>query len=278
MEQANVLEQILQRKRERIAPLCVPPETFELRHRALAARAPDRRQSHRLREALRNNARGINCIAEFKRASPSKGDIRAHADPGQTATAYAAGGAVAVSVLTEEDYFLGSVGDLTAVRAAVNIPILRKDFIVTESQIYESAIIGADALLLIVAALDEKTLARLRALTEDVLGMDALVEVHSADEMERAFRSGATVIGINNRDLRTFEVSLETSLRLAEAAPPEALLVSESGLSDAADLRRLRAAGFHGFLIGESLMRAEDPRSTLRSLLDEASEIPHGEN
>ncbi|MEJ7617432.1 MAG: indole-3-glycerol phosphate synthase TrpC, partial [Pyrinomonadaceae bacterium] len=249
MRQANVLEQILKRKRDRIAPLS--SATLELRQRALAARAVLNDQfAHRLREALRNVARGINCIAEFKRASPSKGNIRAHADPAQTALAYAAGGAAAISVLTEEDYFLGSALDLTAVRAAVNLPVLRKDFIVAESQVYESAIIGADALLLIVAALDDETLTRLRVLTEDTLGMDALVEVHTADEMRRARRSGATIIGINNRDLHTFEVSLETSLRLAETAPAEAMLVSESGLRDAADLRRLRAAGFHGVLIG----------------------------
>jgi indole-3-glycerol phosphate synthase len=213
-------------------------------------------------KALR--ADGINIIAEFKRRSPSKGMIREGANPSEIARAYQAGGAVAMSVLTEEDYFDGSLDDLRQVKSTVDLPVLRKDFIVDEYQIYESVIAGADAILLIVAALDDELLERLRRLAEDELQMDALVEVHTSDEMKRSAACGAKLIGVNNRDLRTFEVSLETSVRLAREAPSDALLVSESGLNNAADLQRLYDAGYRGFLIGETLMRAEDPEHALR--------------
>jgi indole-3-glycerol phosphate synthase len=147
----------------------------------------------------------------------------------------------------------------------VELPVLRKDFIVDEYQIYESAAAGADAILLIVAALDDDSLSQLRRLAEDELEMDALVEVHTSDEMKRAAACGAKLIGVNNRDLRTFAVSLETSLSLAREAPSEALLISESGLNNATDLQRLYTAGYRGFLIGETLMRADDPAAALRS-------------
>jgi indole-3-glycerol phosphate synthase len=168
--------------------------------------------------------------------------------------------------LTEEDYFDGSLADLRAVKSAVKRPVLRKDFIFEEYQVYESAAAGADAILLIVAALDDETLLRLRRLAEDELQMDALVEVHTSDELRRAAASCATLIGVNNRDLRTFNVSLETSVELAREAPRGALLISESGLHSSSDLQRLRDAGYHGFLIGETLMRAEDPTDMLRNL------------
>lgn len=270
MTNVSFLQQIIDLKRERIASLIAESKGDALRQKAFAAR--NSRTAQSLRAALSDQAR-INCIAEFKRASPSKGGIRLHADPVQIARAYEAGGAAAISVLTEEDRFLGSIADLQAVRAAVNIPVLRKDFIFDPAQVYESAIIGADALLLIVAALDDETLHGLRELTEEVLGLDALVEVHTAEEMARARRCGATIIGINNRNLHTFEVSLETSLRLIGDAPPGAILISESGLRDGNDLRRLRAAGFSGFLVGESLMRSADPAAALGALLGEASSI-----
>lgn len=210
---------------------------------------------------------GINIIAEFKRRSPSKGVIRADADLNQIAQAYQAGGAVAMSVLTEEDYFSGSLEDLRSVKKCVDLPVLRKDFIVDDYQVYESAAAGADALLLIVAALDDDALLHLRRLAEDELGMDALVEVHDPDEMQRAAACGATLIGVNNRNLHTFDVSLETSLSLVSAAPKDALLISESGLRNATDLSRLRNAGFQGFLIGESLMRSENPEAALRDFM-----------
>jgi indole-3-glycerol phosphate synthase len=168
--------------------------------------------------------------------------------------------------LTEEDYFDGSLDDLRAVKSAVKLPVLRKDFIFEEYQVYESAAAGADAILLITAALDDETLSHLRRLAEEELQMDALVEVHTSDEMKRANAAGATLIGVNNRDLRTFTVSLETSLSLAREAPPNALLISESGLHSSADLQCLRDAGYHGFLIGETLMRADDPADMLRNL------------
>ena len=224
--------------------------------------------AHVFLNALRRD--GINIIAEFKRRSPSKGMIREGANPIDIARAYEAGGAVAMSVLTEEDYFAGSLDDLRQVKSTVALPVLRKDFIVDEYQVYESAVAGADAILLIVAALDDELLSRLRRLAEDELGMDALVEVHTSDEMKRAAACGAKLIGVNNRDLRTFAVSLETSLALAREAPPEALLISESGLNSAADLQRLYEAGYRGFLIGETLMRADDPAAALRNFRNDA--------
>ncbi|HEY9282178.1 MAG TPA: indole-3-glycerol phosphate synthase TrpC, partial [Pyrinomonadaceae bacterium] len=180
--------------------------------------------------------------------------------------AYAEGGAAGVSVLTEEDGFRGSLEDLRAARGAVALPLLRKDFIFDEYQIYEAAEAGADAVLLIVAALDDAQLLRLRRLAEDGLRMDALVEVHTADELRRALGCGATLVGVNNRDLHTFKVSLEVSADLARLAPANVLLVSESGLKTRDDLLRLAALGYRGFLVGESLMRAGDPADALRRL------------
>jgi indole-3-glycerol phosphate synthase len=238
----NVLSEIIAKKRERLR---------------------EARGSHRFRSALQ--ADGINIIAEFKRRSPSKGMIREGANPIEIARAYQAGGAVAMSVLTEEDYFDGSLDDLRQVKASVDLPVLRKDFVIDEYQVYESAVAGADAILLIVAALEDELLSRLRRLAEEELHIDALVEVHTSDEMKRAVACGAKLIGVNNRDLRTFEVSLDTSLLLAREAPSDALLISESGLKSPDDLQRLREAGYRGFLIGETLMRAEDPEQALRS-------------
>ena len=251
----NVLAEIIEKKRERVSVL---KATVPLDH--VQANATP----HRFGHALQND--GINIIAEFKRRSPSKGIIRADANLTAIVQSYEAGGAVAISVLTEEDYFAGSLEDLRNVKAAVNLPVLRKDFIFDDYQVYESAAVGADALLLIVAALDDETLSRLRSLAEDDLGIDALVEVHTSDEMKRAAACGARLIGVNNRNLRTFDVSLETSLSLAAQAPAEAVLISESGLHTANDLHRLREAGYKGFLIGETLMRAEKPDEALRNL------------
>ena len=252
----SLLSAIIERKRQRLALAKhnVPLDEFE--------RGSD---PHRLRQALLND--GINVIAEFKRRSPSKGVIRADADLKQVAKSYEAGGAAAISVLTEEDYFSGSLDDLRQVKKSVDIPLLRKDFIFDEYQVYESAAAGAEAVLLIVAALDDNQLVSLRELAEDELGMDALIEVHTREEMQRAIACGANVIGVNNRNLHTFEVSLETSLSLAKEAPQGAVLISESGLNNSTDLARLRDAGYHGFLIGESLMRSQNPGAALRDLL-----------
>lgn len=252
----SFLSEIIERKRQRLESVkqAVPLESFELR-----------KGSHRFRQALLRD--GINIIAEFKRRSPSKGAIRAEANLSQIVTSYEAGGAAAISVLTEEDYFSGSLEDLRLAKQSVDLPVLRKDFIIDDYQVYESAAAGADAVLLIVAALDDEKLLSLRALIEDELSMDALIEVHTREEMQRALACGASVIGVNNRNLHTFEVSLETSLSLAAEAPTEAVLISESGLKSATDLARLRDAGFRGFLIGESLMRSDDPGAALRDLM-----------
>ncbi|HEX8923019.1 MAG TPA: indole-3-glycerol phosphate synthase TrpC, partial [Pyrinomonadaceae bacterium] len=258
-------------KRARLERSKTERSAEDLRARAVETRRNS--QPHALRAALGSRER-LNVIAEFKRASPSKGVIRPRADGAQMALAYEAGGAAAISVLTEEDRFQGSLDDLRAVRAAVRIPVLRKDFIFEEYQLYETAAAGADALLLIVAALDDETLRRLRRVTEDELRMDALVEVHTEDEMRRALSAGATLVGVNNRDLHSFKVSLEVSVELARAATANVALVAESGLRSSDDLRRLRALGYSGFLIGETLMRASEPEKTLRTLIDEASETP----
>ncbi len=257
----DLLSEIIASKRLRIeaAKRAVPIE--RLRQMATDARTGARRNP--LLAAL-NNGKGINIIAEFKRRSPSKGVIRANADAVTMARGYESAGAAAISVLTEENFFGGSLDDLHAVREAVSIPILRKDFIVDEYQVYESAAAGADALLLIVAALDDEALARLRRIAEDELGMDALVEVHTEKDLARADASGAKLIGVNNRNLRTFDVSTETSMQLACLAPANAVLVSESGLNPE-EVGKLRAVGYKGFLVGEALMRAEDPENELRA-------------
>lgn len=258
----NVLSEIIEKKRGRVTQAKEVITLGQIQRMAFEARA--NAKSHALRHALEND--GINVIAEFKRRSPSKGIIRAGANVTEIARSYEAGGAVAISVLTEEDYFAGSLEDLQKVETTVNLPVLRKDFIFDEYQVYESAAAGADAILLIVASLDDQTLSRLRSLAEDDLGLDALVEVHTAIEMKRAAACGANLIGVNNRDLRTLEVSLETSLSLAQDAPRDTTLISESGLHSPDDLHRLRSAGYKGFLIGETLMRADNPTEALRNL------------
>lgn len=263
----NVLSEIIAKKRERVEEAKNLVSIDTLRRDALVKRESS--TPHALRTALQNN--GINVIAEFKRRSPSKGVIRADADLASIVQSYKAGGAVALSVLTEEDYFDGSLADLHQAKATVDLPVLRKDFLFDEYQVFEAAAAGADAVLLIVSVLDHDQIESLRQVAEDELGMDALVEVHNADEMKRATASKAKLIGVNNRNLRTFQVSIETSLELAPFAPRDALLVSESGLNNAADLQRLKEHGFHGFLIGESLMRARCPEAALRELRNDRS-------
>ncbi len=251
----SFLEEIVARRRAEVARSGAGPE------RVVRAASPQR-----LRRALQAGG-GWKIIAEFKRASPSLGWIRREADPAAIARQYESAGACAISVLTEPDFFHGSLDDLRAVRAATGLPILRKDFIVDRRQIEEAAAAGADAILLIVAALADAELAELRRFAEDDCGLDALVEVHTAEEMARATAGGAGLIGVNNRDLRTLQTAPETSERLAPLAPPGATLVSESGLSAPAELRGLTKSGFHGFLIGEKLMRADDPAAALREFL-----------
>lgn len=261
----DFLGKIIEKKRERLAASKAARAFEDVRRAALASRAGA--GPHAFRAALERKDR-VNVIAEFKRASPSKGEIRGGASARETARAYERGGAAAVSVLTEEDYFRGSLEDLREVKASTSLPVLRKDFVFDEYQIFESAAAGADALLLIVAALDDETLASLRRLAEDELGLDALVEVHTEEEMTRASRAGAGLVGVNNRDLRTFNVSLENSVSLAPHAPAGSLLVSESGIGGANEIAMLRACGFNAFLVGETLMRAGRPEETLRALVN----------
>ena len=210
----------------------------------------------------------VNIIAEIKHRSPSKGIIREDFNPVAIAESYEQAGAAAMSVLAEEDFFGGSLDYLRAIRERVNAPLLRKDFIFDEYQIYESVAAGADAVLLIVAVLDDELLERLIGLANET-GLDALVEVHTADEMKRATLAGARIIGVNNRDLATFAVDLNTSFQLAQLAPASATLVSESGIRTGEDIRNLKSAGFSSFLIGEHFMRAENPGDALKQLADD---------
>ena len=207
-----------------------------------------------------------NVIAECKRRSPSRGILRRDYRPEAIAAAYERNGAAVVSVLTEPTFFDGSLDHLRAVRAAVDIPVLRKDFIVSPYQLLEAATAGADAVLVIAAALDDADLGALHARATE-LGLGALVEVHDGDELDRAARAGATVIGVNNRNLRTLAVDVEASHRLAAQMPTGAIGVAESGLRTSADVARLGAAGYSAFLIGETFMTAPDPGAALRRLL-----------
>lgn len=261
----DFLTRIIEQKRARVLRERRDINLASMREEALAVRA--RAKPHRLRAALAARSSVPAIVAEFKRTSPSAGVIRSDVDVRDVVRAYELGGASAISILTDEEHFGGSMADLVAARAQTSLPILRKDFVVDPVQIFAAAIAGADAILLIVAALDDMSLQRLRQTAEEELGLDALVEAHTAEEMRRAANAGATLIGVNNRDLHTLRVSLETSERLIAEAPRGAIMISESGLSGAEDLRRLGALGYRGFLIGEILMRAADPAAKLRELI-----------
>jgi indole-3-glycerol phosphate synthase len=206
-------------------------------------------------------------IAEVKKASPSKGIIRPDFDHVGIAKSYAHSGAAAISVLTDEKFFQGHLDYLSECRASVSLPVIRKDFIIDESQIFEARIAGADAILLIVALLDVQTLRSFQAVAKG-LGMASLVEVHDKDEMEKAIESGAEIIGINNRDLQTFKVDIGTTFRLVPLIPPGKTIVSESGISTSDDLKRLADANVDAALIGETFMRAPDPGEKLRELIN----------
>jgi indole-3-glycerol phosphate synthase len=233
----------------------------------LASKA--RARSFRSLSAALTRQDEINIIAEIKHRSPSKGIIREQFDPVSIADSYWRSGAAALSVLTEQDFFGGSLDHLTAASQAVRLPILRKDFVFDEFQLLEAAGAGADAVLLIVAILEDSLLAALLERAGEI-GLEALVEVHSDEEMKRAGNAGARIIGVNNRDLKTFNVDLNTSLRLAPLAPPQAVLVSESGINTAGDILRLKATGYNGFLVGEHFMRAADPGAALAELIEHA--------
>jgi indole-3-glycerol phosphate synthase len=217
--------------------------------------------------ALRHRvARGdAAVIAEIKKASPSKGVLREHFVPAQIAASYARHGAACLSVLTDEQFFLGSVAYLNDARTACELPVLRKDFIVDEYQVHESRAMGADCILLIAACLADAQMAEFESCAHE-LGMSVLVEVHDEAELDRALKLKTPLVGINNRNLRTFEVSLQTTLSLQPRLPAERLLVTESGILAAADVLRLRTAGIHAFLVGEAFMRAADPGQALATL------------
>ncbi len=252
----DILARIVETKRSELAQLAATQD--ELERRAFARTA-----ARDFRGALTAHPPAI--IAEVKKASPSKGVFQASYDPEAIARTYAAGGAAALSVLTDRDYFQGSLADLEAARAAVSLPVLRKDFTIEEIHVVEAAGHGADAILLIAAILDEITLRQLREAAAR-FGMAALVEVHEAGELEVALASGAEIIGVNNRNLHTFEVTLETSLRLAEKIPAGVVKVTESGIHSRADVTRLQDAGFHAFLVGEHLMKSGDAAAALGAL------------
>lgn len=258
------LSEIVAHKRQVVARLRDDPSMIGIHEHAREIRK--NAVPHRLLQALGADSPDLKIIAEFKRRSPSLGNIGATLSAGDAARCYDRGGACAISVLTDEKYFGGTIADLCAVRCNTNLPVLRKDFIIDPIQIHEAAIAGADAVLLIVAAMDDSSLVRLYKVAEEDLRLDAIVEVHTPDELARAMDAGAKIIGVNNRDLGTFAVSLETSERLIAEAPPDCVMISESGLQNAESLLRLRNLGFRGFLIGETLMRAADPEAALRSL------------
>ncbi len=208
---------------------------------------------------------GLAVIAELKRRSPSKGDLAASIDPAEVASAYASGGATAMSVLTDAEHFGGSASDLAAAREASGLPVLRKDFTVSALDVCDARLMGADAVLLIVAALDDSELGDFATLAAE-LDLDALVEVHDEAELERALAVGADLIGVNQRDLVTFEVDTDRAERMAPNIPPSAVRVAESGVRDASDARRLAEAGYDAVLVGESLVTAADPATAVAAL------------
>lgn len=258
----NILDRIVEKRRESIShrKRVLPDVALKL---AVEKAEPPRDFS----AAFARNR--FNIIAELKKASPSRGLIRENYAPVELAPILQQAGAAALSVLTEEDFFLGSLADLKSARKATHLPVLRKDFIVDPWQVWESRAAGADSFLLIVAVLDDESLRELLDLGRS-LRMEPLVEVHSRAELDRAVSAGAHIIGVNNRDLRDFTVRLETSLELIDAIPDDRLAVSESGLRSHEDLARLRAAGFDAFLIGERLMDAANPAEPLSALIGAA--------
>ncbi|MBQ0724234.1 MAG: indole-3-glycerol phosphate synthase TrpC [Cycloclasticus sp.] len=259
----DVLTKILARKRQEIAQRSALVSIDQLKQRITTA-SPVRGFIKAIRKKLA--AGGTAVIAEVKKASPSKGLLRENFLPAEIAISYQAGGASCLSVLTDKDFFQGCEEYLQQARAACTLPVIRKDFIIDAYQVYEARAIGADCILLIVAALDDAQLSSLYQLATD-LGMDVLVEVHDAVELQRALRLNLTLVGINNRNLRTFETSLQTTIDLLELIPDDIIVVSESGLHQAEDIAMLKRHQVHTFLIGEAFMRCEDPGEALKNLI-----------
>ncbi len=259
---SGILAEIVSQKQQEVAQL--HPRAAQLESAAYERKSPPRNFAKRL------HAPGISVIAEIKKASPSKGLLQADFHPALIAHQYEQGGAACLSVLTDKPYFQGSLHDLEAARAACVLPVLRKDFTIDRLQIFEAAAHGADAVLLIAAILDTHELRDFRELAHS-LHLAALVEVHNHEELSKAIDSGADIIGVNNRNLDTFEVSLDTSLRLSYLMPAGVTRVTESGIFTRADVETLSAAGFNAFLIGESLMKSPDPSAALRAFIGQAS-------
>ena len=254
----DILARIVSRKQDELSASKQP--AAELRQLAESAR-PNRRDF-----AAALNSKRPAIISEIKKASPSRGVLIADFRPVELAQQYEKGGAAALSVLTDRYFFQGSSADLEIARAACNLPVIRKDFTISEYHVLEAASIGADAILLIAAILDESQLRAFRELARE-FEMAALVEVHNARELEAALRSGAEIIGVNNRDLRTFNVSLQTSIALAPLIPPALTKVSESGIFTAADIRKLLDAGYDAFLVGEHLIKSGDATRAIQELV-----------
>lgn len=259
----DVLKKILARKAEEVAERQVDLPLEDLKERCKAMPAA-RGFVAGLERSMAEGKPAV--IAEVKKASPSKGLLREDFEPDEIARQYQAGGASCLSVLTDHDFFQGSEAYLKLARAACDLPVLRKDFTVDPYQVYEARALGADCILLIVAALDDQALGSLHQLATE-LGLDVLVEVHDADELSRALKLDLKLVGINNRNLRTFETRLETTLELLPQIPEGVMVVSESGLHTPEDIERLRSHNVHAFLIGEAFMRAPDPGQALKQLM-----------
>ena len=258
----DILRKIVRRKREEIRERALKRPLEGLASDASDA-PPPRGFARAIADRIGTGGPGV--IAEIKKASPSKGVLREDFRPAEIARTYAAHGATCLSVLTDADFFQGSEAYLQEARAACPLPVIRKDFIVDPYQVYEARAIGADCILLIVACLDDAQLRGLNDLAHR-LGMDVLVEVHDGDELERALQLGNRLVGINNRDLRTFEVSLDTTLQLLDRIPSDCIVVTESGIHTPADVSLMRTHGVNAFLVGEAFMRAEDPGARLAKL------------
>lgn len=258
----DILARIVETKRAEVDRL--KPRLGEFRERARAARP-----ARGLRRALTADTGSVAVIAEVKRRSPGAGDIRPGLDPGALAAAYEGAGAAAISVLTDGPWFGGALADLEAVRARVEIPLLRKDFTLDPVQVFEARAAGADAVLLIARILDDDALALLLDVADEA-GLDALVEVHDLEELSRALRAGARLLGVNNRDLSTFRTDLAVTEALLGRVPGDAVVVSESGIGDGADVARVGAAGAQAVLVGETILRAADPAAKVAELTGHA--------
>lgn len=258
----DILKRIIKRKHEEIAERSASVSIQALLDEAAAADTP-----RGFCSAINNKLAAGNAavIAEIKKASPSKGVLRDPFDPASIAKSYEAGGAACLSVLTDKDFFQGSEAALQAARAACNLPVIRKDFIVDPYQVAEARAIGADCILLIAAALDDQQMHDLYQQAVE-LGMDVLVEVHDATELQRSLKMNPMLLGINNRDLRTFDVTLDTTIGLLEDIPSSTRVVTESGILNTQDVKRMREADVHAFLVGEAFMRAEEPGTALKEM------------